>query len=302
MIAGEHEFPLATLAPQDAAALFVERANAVRPGSSRASRVTRSPRSAGGSTTSRWRSSSRRRASAARAGATFAGAGAALALLTDGRRDLPERQRTLRATIAWSYDLLEETERRVFAALAAFSGGWTLESAEDVAGAHMDILASLVEKSLVQTDGERFRMLETIREFGFEELRAGQEDAEVARRHAGFFATLAERTEPELRSPRQGEALLSLDADYDNMRIGIERSIEHGLNEGVALAGYLVYYWYSRLLAGGGGDAGTAVGARRGRAAAAPHEIPRRARALPLAPGRTRSRARAVGDGAGARA
>ena len=67
------------------------------------------------------------------------GLDAALALLTDGRRDLPERQRTLRATIAWSYDLLEETEQRVFAAVAAFSGGWTLEAAESVADTDMDI-------------------------------------------------------------------------------------------------------------------------------------------------------------------
>ena len=246
-VAGEHEFPLATLAPEDAGALFVERANAVRPGlitAAQSAEVTAICRRLDNLPLAIELAAARVRLLAP--ARLLQGLDAALSLLTDGRRDLPERQRTLRATIAWSYELLEETEQRVFAALAAFSGGWTLESAEDVAGAHMDILASLVEKSLVQTDGERFRMLETIREFGFEELRAGQEDAEVARRHAGFFATLAERTEPELRSPRQGEALLSLDADYDNMRIGIERSIEHGLDEGVALAGYLVYYWYSR--------------------------------------------------------
>jgi predicted ATPase/class 3 adenylate cyclase len=246
-VAGEHELPLAPLAPDAAAALFVERANAVRPGlitSGHDAEVAAICRRLDNLPLAIELAAARVRLLAP--ARLLQGLDAALSLLTTGGHDLPERQRTLRATIAWSYDLLDETEQRVFAALSVFAGGCTFEAAESVAETHLETLGSLVEKSLVQTDGERFRMLETIREFGFERLRASQESAVVARRHACFFAALAERTEPELRGPRQGEALLRLEAEYDNMRVAIERAIEHGIGEGVALAGYLVYYWYTR--------------------------------------------------------
>src|SRR5204863_3834270 len=84
-------------------------------------------------------------------------------LLTGGARDLPERQRTLEATIAWSYDLLEPAERELFQRLSVFASGWTLESAEEVASAGLDELESLVAKSLVRFNNGRFSMLETIR-------------------------------------------------------------------------------------------------------------------------------------------
>src|SRR5439155_10468750 len=87
-----------------------------------------------------------------------------LAVLTGGARDVPDRQRTLRDTIAWSYELLDETEQRLFSRLAVFVGGFTLVAAEQVCDADLDTIASLVEKSLVRQGEERFRMLETIRE------------------------------------------------------------------------------------------------------------------------------------------
>jgi predicted ATPase len=168
-----------------------------------------------------------------------------LPFLTGGRRDAHERQRTLRATIEWSHDLLEADERLAFAGLSVFAGGWTLEGAEAVGVADLSILGSLVEKSLVHTDGVRFGMLETIREYATERLRELPEQVALARRHTAYFADLAERTEPELRGPDQPLALAILEAEFDNMRVALARSIESGFTEGVRLAGYLVYYWYT---------------------------------------------------------
>ena len=96
-----------------------------------------------------------------------------LPLLTVGARDAPERQQTLRATIAWSHDLLDHDEQKLFARLAVFAGGFTLEAAEAVCGANIDTLGSLLDKSLLRRDATRYRMLETIREFAVERLGEG---------------------------------------------------------------------------------------------------------------------------------
>jgi len=115
-----------------------------------------------------------------------------LPLLTGGRRDVPERQRTLAATIAWSHEMLSDPEQRLFARLSVFVGGSTLEAAETVCAAELDGLASLVDKSLVRQSGDRFWMLETIREFAFERLREDDTLDEVRRRHAEYFLAGAE--------------------------------------------------------------------------------------------------------------
>ncbi|THF68164.1 transcriptional regulator [Deinococcus sp. Arct2-2] len=120
-----------------------------------------------------------------------------LALLTGGARDLPARQQTLRAAIDWSYALLAVREQSVLARLAVFVGGWTLEAAEAVcAGGDVDVLsdlASLVDKSLVQLDpqGARFRMLETVREYALEQLRAGPDEQAIRQVHAQYFLKLS---------------------------------------------------------------------------------------------------------------
>ena len=110
-----------------------------------------------------------------------------LKLLKGGRRDAPERHRTLAQTLAWSYDLLGEDERSLFARLGVFVGGFTLEAAEAVCDADLDTLGSLVDKSLVRRDGERFVMLETIRDYALERLDASGELDTLRDRHASFF-------------------------------------------------------------------------------------------------------------------
>ena len=132
--------------------------------------------------------------------------GKSLDLLTSGTRDAPERQRTLRATIEWSYDLLDEDERLLFARLSVFAGSFDFDAAEAVAAADLDALGSLVDKSLLRhADPARFSMLETIREYAAELLRARglTQVGEIRRAHALHYVALAERVEPELRGPDQ---------------------------------------------------------------------------------------------------
>jgi predicted ATPase/class 3 adenylate cyclase len=149
-----------------------------------------------------------------------------LALLTGGPQDLDERQRTLRATIEWSYDLLTPGERTLFARLGVFVGGSRLDATEAVCEFDrpiLDVLESLVEKSLLRQrpdpDGEpRFWMLETIREFALEQLEASGEAEVLQERHADWFARLAECLDTESRSGDQPAAIARLVDDYSNLR------------------------------------------------------------------------------------
>ena len=135
-----------------------------------------------------------------------------------GARDSDARQLTLRAAIQWSHELLDEHERRLFARLAVFAGGCTLEAAEAVADAELDVLEALVQKSLVRHSGERFWMLETIRDFALERLEEADESEALRRRHAEWFLALAERAEPHLDGADQSEWLGLLEADIANLR------------------------------------------------------------------------------------
>ena len=156
--------------------------------------------------------------------------GQRLPLLTGGARDLPERQRTLRATIEWSYELLGPEERDLFARLAVFRGGCTLEAAEEVAGADLDTLQSLVDKSLLRHNEERYWMLETIREYAAERLEPSGQVRELRRRHAEHFLELAEEAEPHLLEwggaadwqPSSGEWLDRLEREIDNVRAALD--------------------------------------------------------------------------------
>jgi predicted ATPase len=110
-----------------------------------------------------------------------------------GARDLPQRQRTLRGTLQWSHELLDESERKLFADLAVFAGDFTLEAAEGICDADIAVIGSLLDKSMLRRIGERFAMLETIREFALEQLALLPEAGALRARHAAWFAAVAER-------------------------------------------------------------------------------------------------------------
>jgi predicted ATPase len=170
-----------------------------------------------------------------------------LTLLTGGARDLPGRQQTLRATIQWSYDLLTLDEQKLFARLAVFAGGWSLDAAEGVSGAELDALQSLVEKSLVRHGYGRFRMLETIREYAGERLNASDEAADLKQRHAAFFVALAETGHPHLRGPDAPDWNRRFDEEQDNFRAALEFLVVDGDGDNaLALAATLARYWFTR--------------------------------------------------------
>jgi predicted ATPase len=167
----------------------------------------------------------------------------ALPLLTGGARDLPERQRTLRGAIGWSYELLRPDERAAFRRFGVFSGGWALDAAEQVAGADLDALQSLVEKSLVRFGEERYSLLETIREFALEQLDESGEAEEIRRRHFDYFAGLAalEDTSAEAGYGLRPEALLN---EHENLRAALDWAVAAGeLERAAALMILLENFW-----------------------------------------------------------
>jgi predicted ATPase len=168
-----------------------------------------------------------------------------LKLLTGGARDLPERQRTLRATIEWSYELLSAEEQTLFHRLSVFAGGFTLGAAEAVGDADLDTLGSLVDKSLLQAGEERFTMLETIREYAGERLEECGDSESVRRRHAEYFTGLAERLEPELEAS-EPDAFDRMDGERDNVRSALAWA--QGGDPGLALrlAAALRHFWLVR--------------------------------------------------------
>ena len=180
-----------------------------------------------------------------------------LTLLTRGPRDLPERQQTLRATIAWSYDLLAASEQRLFRQLGVFVGGFTLQAVEALVEAGPDdvdpleAISGLVGQSVVSVEPldeatPRYRMLETIREFALERLDASGEAQETRRRHAEFFRDLAERAEPMLLGTAERPTWdAQLERDHDNLRAALawSMSADGVLAVGVALAGALGWFW-----------------------------------------------------------
>jgi predicted ATPase/class 3 adenylate cyclase len=213
--------------------------------------------------------------------------GSRLDFLKGGARDLPTRHQTLRHAIGWSYDLLTDDEKATFRRIAVFSGGCTLEAIEQVTGGvgapdsdALDAVAALVDKSLLRQEagpGEepRLVMLETIREFGLECLKASGDGDATRRAHAMFFLELAERAEAELTGPRQPLWLDRLEADHNNLRAALSWAEEQGEIElGLRLGAALWRFWVTRghmlegrqrlqrLLALPGGEARTSARAR----------------------------------------
>lgn len=181
-----------------------------------------------------------------------------LDMLASTARDLPDRQRTLRGAIAWSWNLLDPAERRLLARFGVFVGGGTLEQVEEVGcpGAELgrdllDILSALVEHSLVRQSefaGEpRFRMLVTIREYALEKLAESGEREEIRRRHALAFLALAENARPQLQGPEQKRWLDLLELEHDNLRGALETSIDSGMaEEACRLVSALWRFWQVR--------------------------------------------------------
>jgi len=179
-----------------------------------------------------------------------------LPLLIGGARDAPARQRTMRDTIAWSHDLLSAEERELYRKLAVFAGGCTLEAAAWVSDANantLDLIGSLVDRSLLSrmddgTGEPRFRMLETIREFAWEQLAASGEDEETRGRHAVWCLALAERC--SIRDLPSGEVRLHLDrleAERDNMRAALACLLDSGETEtALRLGTKLHFLWTNR--------------------------------------------------------
>jgi predicted ATPase len=145
-------------------------------------------------------------------------------LLTGGSRTALPRQQTIRASIEWSWNLLSDAERILLRRLSVFSGGWTLEGAEAV-GANLgesavfDLINSLVEKSLVlvQSGNERYRMLETVREYALERLRESGEEEQTRNLHLDFFVIMAEEAEPNLFGKEQGLWMKKLGEEQENI-------------------------------------------------------------------------------------
>jgi predicted ATPase len=170
-----------------------------------------------------------------------------LPVLAGGSRSAPERQRTLRATIAWSHDLLMPAEQDLFARLALFAGGCTLEAAEEICGADLDGIASLVDKSLIRRSGARYWMLETIREFAADRLEELEDVAELRDRHAAWYVALGERARPELQARRGREWHDRLDAEHANLRAALEHLLASQDTESVLrLTGAVWMFWATR--------------------------------------------------------
>jgi predicted ATPase len=179
-------------------------------------------------------------------------------LLTVGSRTALPRQRTLHATMDWSYDLLPEQERILFRRLSVFAGDFTLEAAELVCAGEdlrsdevLNLLSHLVDKSLVlvaEQDGEaRYRLLETVRQYGWEKLSESGEEGRVRGRHAGHYLTLAEEAEPELKGEGQVAWLERFEREHDNLRSALRWLLERGESEKAARLGWALWlFWWIR--------------------------------------------------------
>jgi predicted ATPase/DNA-binding SARP family transcriptional activator len=166
-----------------------------------------------------------------------------LAVLTGGGRDVPARHQTLRATIDWSYELLDPNAQQLLGKLAVFAGGCTLEAAETVCEAELEPLAALLDASLLRREqapagAPRFRMLDTVRDYA---LQLGGED--IRERHAQYFTDLADRVRPELLGPRRVAALRELVAEHENLRAALAYSLDRDIELGFRIAASLRLYW-----------------------------------------------------------
>lgn len=186
-----------------------------------------------------------------------------LSILKASTRDVPDRHLTLRTTIAWSHDLLTSAEQTLFRRLSVFRGGWTMEAAEEVAcDLQIDVLEALgglIDHSLVDVrelaDGTaRYTMLETIREYGIEQLVDAGEGDETRRHHLRYYMDFAERCAEATRGPQQALWLNRTDDEHNNLRAALQWSLEHDPVAGLQLSSALSEYWFFRGMMAEGRD------------------------------------------------
>ncbi|WP_037315468.1 BTAD domain-containing putative transcriptional regulator [Amycolatopsis orientalis] len=169
-------------------------------------------------------------------------------LLSRGSRAAETRHRTLRGVVEWSWDLLDEDERRLGRRLTVFAGGTTLADADAICDvAHTeDLVPSLVDRSLVERTGDRYRMLETIRAFFAEKLAEAGEAERMRRAHAEHFLALAEEADPMIRTGDQLRWLDRLDGAYDDLLAALRWAAESDIRIALRLSASLVTYWWMR--------------------------------------------------------
>jgi predicted ATPase/class 3 adenylate cyclase len=243
-VPGEHAYPVPPLDPQDGTELFLARARAVLPGfiadesvPELCARLEQLPLAL--------------ELAAARVRVLspeqlVERLSQRLDLLKGGRGADP-RQQTLRATIEWSYELLTNGEQCLFTRLAVFRDGCTLESAEAICDADLDTLESLVDKSLVRVrEGDRFWMLETIREYAAERLDETGEAETLRRRHADYFCAVAEAADLEIWGAQQAVLLARLEQDHANLRAALEWGLRCAPALALRLAAALASFWSMR--------------------------------------------------------
>jgi len=260
-VAGEAIYPVGALEEAEAMRLFVERASAVQPSfevtTQNSHHVVEICKRLDGLPLAIELAAARMRAMsvetvAARLNDCFR-------VLTGGDAAALPRQQTLRASIDWSYDLLELPERELLRRLAVFAGGWTVEAAESVAAggdvvseAIVDLLAHLVDKSLVEFDRKagRYRLLETVRQYARELLEASGESDDVRTRHLRYYVAFAEHARAELTGPAQGMWLVRLDVERENLLTAHAwcDQLAGGAELGLKLAAAMNLYWVNRGL------------------------------------------------------
>jgi predicted ATPase/class 3 adenylate cyclase len=218
-IGGEREYPVAPLHELEAVALFSERATAAKPDFVEDEAVVEICRRLDCLPLALELAAARVKALSTEQ--LLGRLDRRLPLLTGGPRDAPERQQTLRATIAWSYELLTADEQRAFARLAVFAGGCTLDAAEEVCETAFDTVAALIDKSLLYREDDRYYMLETIGEFALERLEEDGELDEVRRKHAEHYLERARAVERLIRSPQAARAVDELERDHGNLRAAL---------------------------------------------------------------------------------
>jgi len=275
-VRAEHEFPvsplavpdpdhlpdLATLSHQAAVALFLQQAQAVRPNfhltDANARAIAELCARLDGLPLAIELAAARMKLFSPRA--LLARLGSRLSLLTSASRDVPARQQTLRHTIAWSYNLLDAREQRIFRQLSVFVGGCTLEAIEALctsldgeSKAVLDGVASLVDKSLLRQmewqvgEEPRFMILETIREYALERLEAHGETEAARRVHAASLLALAEEAEQGMAGPQEALLLERLEQEHDNLRAAMQWSLEQAGREiALRLGGALQPFWRIR--------------------------------------------------------